>query len=523
MSVFFNCCQDDEVVKPESEKIKYEFSFLMNLKPLFITVPEVVAKNFAELVPNMNNDDDGIAIVNLTPLTSATDENSSHGNNEDGNNIGNESSANTSVPSRFTAPEEDTRDWRARPTFMDKGNDDNDRDGGQWGHKAYEEAKMAEEMKMKGQAANASNISSSNNNDSQAPISAMNEKEYDWQKKKTASAPSSNPNVSASSTAPAPPTAAPATIAPTAAPTSAVNSVSSLSAAPLPEIKRTKNAWRPNRGNGSTEGDHKTKLVRSVRDVLNKLTPEKFEKLVAQMLELGIGDTVENLGLCIVQVFEKAVAEPHFTELYADLCAALSKKLPEIFVNNRPVSFRRVLLNTCQEEFEGTNDARERLTSIRDADVRSAEEEKVKRRTLGNIRLIGELFKKQMVQEKIVHVCIAELLHVKQDKGEELPTEENIEALCHLLATVGKQVDSNSVRSKALMDSYIKRLLVLSQNNNLHSRMRFMCKDVSDLRDSEWVPRRKKEKAKKLKEVKKWTFSRIIISRAFLVSVCTFQ
>ena len=46
-----------------------------------------------------------------------------------------------------------------------------------------------------------------------------------------------------------------------------------------------------------------------------------------------------------------------------------------------------------------------------------------KMRTLGNIRLIAELFKKSVVPEKIVHMCVSDLTgDAKQE-----PSENNVE------------------------------------------------------------------------------------------------
>jgi translation initiation factor 4G len=115
-------------------------------------------------------------------------------------------------------------------------------------------------------------------------------------------------------------------------------------------------------------------------------------------------------------IFDKAVLEPTFCAMYAQLCVHMSKELPEFPVEQareKPTTFRRVLLNTCQEEFEGADALREeikKLTKPEQALERDEKEKRVKLRTLGNIKLIGELFKQKMLLEKIVHTCIQELL-----------------------------------------------------------------------------------------------------------------
>lgn len=52
------------------------------------------------------------------------------------------------------------------------------------------------------------------------------------------------------------------------------------------------------------------------------------------------------------------------------------------------------------------------LASISDSDERAAAEKRVKSRTLGTVRLIAELYRKEVVKEAIIIVCLRELLEV---------------------------------------------------------------------------------------------------------------
>ena len=92
---------------------------------------------------------------------------------------------------------------------------------------------------------------------------------------------------------------------------------------------------------------------------------------------------------------------------------------------------------------------------------------KAKRRGLGLIRFIGELFKLQMLTERIMHECIKKLLG-----NVENPEEEEIESLCKLLSTVGCLLDTQKAR--AHLDVYFSRMRELTKNKNVNSRMMFM-------------------------------------------------
>ena len=58
-------------------------------------------------------------------------------------------------------------------------------------------------------------------------------------------------------------------------------------------------------------------------------------------------------------MFDKALTEPTFGELYAELCSLMNAEgfLPTFMdpddeTRQRELTFRRILLNKCQEEFE---------------------------------------------------------------------------------------------------------------------------------------------------------------------------
>nr|XP_043626899.1 eukaryotic translation initiation factor 4G-like isoform X2 [Erigeron canadensis] len=248
--------------------------------------------------------------------------------------------------------------------------------------------------------------------------------------------------------------------------------------------------------------DQEQAKQRQLKGILNKLTPQNFEKLFDQVKQVNI-DNADTLSGVIGQIFDKALMEPTFVEMYANFCSRLSVELPDFSENNEKITFKRLLLNKCQEEFErGEREEEEANRTEEEGEVKQTEEEreekrvKARRRMLGNIRLIGELYKKRMLTERIMHECIKKLLGVNQTPD---PDEENIEALCKLMSTIGEMIDHP--KAKEHMDVYFDMMLKLSNNMDYSSRVRFMLKDAIDLRKNKWQQRRKVEGPKKIDEV----------------------
>ncbi|KAG5534411.1 hypothetical protein RHGRI_022511 [Rhododendron griersonianum] len=242
----------------------------------------------------------------------------------------------------------------------------------------------------------------------------------------------------------------------------------------------------------------KEHVLKTVKGILNELTPEKFDILKDLLIHSGI-TTADILKEVTSLIYDKAVLNPTVCPLYAQLCSHLDKKLPP-FPSDEPggkITFKHVLLNNCQEAFEGTDKIREELTQTTASEQeleRRDNDRMMKIRTLGNIRLIGELWKQKMLTDRIVHEIIRKLLG---DDTKTCPEEENVEAICEFFNTIGKKLDETPT-SRHFNDIYFSRLKELSTNPQLAPQVRSMVRDVIDLRASSWIPRREEDLDHKL-------------------------
>jgi len=326
------------------------------------------------------------------------------------------------------------------------------------------------------------------------------------------------------------------------------------------------NAWKPTQAQDDLEG-----TVKKLKGILNKLTLEKFDKLSQLIIDIPM-TSVAMIKETVTAVFDKALAEPNFGELYARLCrviveqtsnnqhqkwsfVTIEEKDGEFFwtttndeteedatrlvgpfitseeataQSKKMTDFKRILLNKCQEEFQRDNqiaDADEKVVEVKalveaETDPTKASELKVhlqevtyealktKRKVLGNIQFIGELYKQKILTEKVMHGCIHKLLiamgpndKTTTENGQKVPEDEEMECLAKLLITIGSTLDNPQQRT--LVDEYFLRLRNLSTYPLLQARHKFMLLDVIELRQNNWTGRREELKAKKIEDVHK--------------------
>ncbi|RHZ70452.1 hypothetical protein Glove_271g30 [Diversispora epigaea] len=290
-------------------------------------------------------------------------------------------------------------------------------------------------------------------------------------------------------------------------------------AKPVLPLEMTENRWVPvsvsNQHIKST--DEMETVQRKVKALLNKLTLEKFDSISGQIIDFANKSRDEREGRILKEVicliFKNLCDKPNYGQMYAQLCREMMERIDiEIIDENvknvfgkfiqGATLFRKYLLNRCQEDFEKGWKVNVPLPSNEKGEPNLMSDEyytaaKAKRRGLGLIRFIGELFKLNMITERIIHECIKKLLTVSSNH--ETPEEEEIESLCTLLNTIGQQLDHN--KAKTHMDAYFNQMGDISRNPKISNRIRFMLQDVIELRNNNWILRRdKKYAARKIED-----------------------
>ncbi|KAF7538763.1 hypothetical protein G7Z17_g12573 [Cylindrodendrum hubeiense] len=299
----------------------------------------------------------------------------------------------------------------------------------------------------------------------------------------------------------------------------------------LKPIAVTSNGWKPTSigkaaapPTGASAGYLDPELVqRKVKAALNKMTPEKFDRIADQILEIASQSKDETDGRTLRQViqltFEKATDEAHWASMYAKFCKRMLETMsPDVrderikdkngnIVNGGNL-FRKYLLNRCQEEFERgwivnlpENPNKEGDDTKKTGEAALLSDEyyiaaAAKRRGLGLVQFIGELYKLGMLTERIMHECVHKLVDYKG-----VPDETEIESLSKLLRTIGANLDATD-KGRPMMDAYFQRIQTMADIPDLPSRLRFMLMDVIDLRRVNWVSKETNKGPKTLEEVR---------------------
>ncbi|XP_033245123.1 eukaryotic translation initiation factor 4G [Drosophila miranda] len=281
------------------------------------------------------------------------------------------------------------------------------------------------------------------------------------------------------------------------------------------KLSECENAWQPEPlrrkapaaaiGGGASEDDGDIEgVLKKVRGILNKLTPDNFDVLLKEMSSIKM-DNESKMTNVMLLIFEKTISEPNFAPTYARFCKVL---FHEIKAENKSL-FTSSLITRIQHEFESNvNDANAKTKKLqptldkmnqstdaaRKAELRAEMEDleyQFRRRAWGTVRFIGELYKLQsLTSDRVLH-CVESLL--------EHGCEEKLEYMCKLLTTVGHLLESTLPDQYQLRDRNekifrrIQDIVNRSRGTSnrqpqfkISSRVRFMMQDVLDLRVRNW-------------------------------------
>ncbi len=197
------------------------------------------------------------------------------------------------------------------------------------------------------------------------------------------------------------------------------------------------------------EYDEKDIIKKELRELLNKLTKDNYEFLKDTILEI-IKDKIENQEKFLDIIFIKAIKEKSFSELYANLCKYLNKKLPQKSnktkkekIKNISSVFRDKLIDKCKkilksknyEEYIKEEDQQEKII-------------KLKKIILGNTNFLTELVKIKMLSKKSIIDCINYLFERYEKDSDKILKTIFIESIILFTDKLGTLIHSEKTNKK---------------------------------------------------------------------------
>ena len=224
----------------------------------------------------------------------------------------------------------------------------------------------------------------------------------------------------------------------------------------------------------ASEIDETERIVRNVQGVLNKLTEKNFDVLEKEVLVPEILN-MDVIPLIVDRIFDKALDEAVFTPLYAKLCHNIAefeaKTNAELHKEeiHKGGEIRWTILFKAQRLFE-------ELTSL--TSTSDEEATKMRRRSIANIRFVGELYNRRMLSLKVISQILKKLMF------EETIAPGNAEVALELLVVSGKELE-NTDKKEPIWSQVNK--VIARDPPPFPRRLCFLFQNLLDLRLAGWV------------------------------------
>jgi len=289
------------------------------------------------------------------------------------------------------------------------------------------------------------------------------------------------------------------------------------------------------------------------RGLINKFTPEKFDKLILSFFEtLQPNDSLEKNEQMVKDVidliFEAASKQHQYSQMYCDLCKKLKEHI-ETFASD--FQFSEILWNRCHSAFLQTVTVTEKLPTNLDDEELMDWMIKKKQIMLGTVKFSGDLVANKLVNcnyvmdwiTELITCCAEEISSMPKEATEEEKTEEckenvdepskevvedtkveetrpakqstiqqqperekKIEVLCACLTSMGRTLNDPKMWAEeqlVTLQNVFSQLEILTSSEHLSSRIKYLIKDVLELRKTSWISSRVKitEKPRKLTSI----------------------
>lgn len=275
------------------------------------------------------------------------------------------------------------------------------------------------------------------------------------------------------------------------------------------QLNRTNNPWKPSRFLASSlelnEEDLRRQIVvKKVTGLLNKITPENFYVICQQLSQLSMD--ANDLYQLMSILYEKATSEHTYCRIYVQLANFLNTiPIANLHVANESANFTSLLITKCLQEFDKEIyvdvDIEARNNCIKNCidlkmklqllDELDWHKQKARKKAMGNMKLIGELYTADIIDISVINSCVQKLLS--------LLDEDNIERLCTLIRIIGPkfayELEQISPYNSTFEQEIVEPLSRVANNDLAHqlgpvsSRIRFMALDVLEMSRNDWRER----------------------------------